>query len=99
MAELYLSGQDAVVVTKTDDVSDEDFAQMADALAHIAHEVSVSYVTLPLRDPAGWLWYFAAPDSPFRFDETLVEHLHHQVHEDGVRLDALALRPEDQARW
>jgi superfamily II DNA or RNA helicase len=99
VAELYLSGRDAVVVTNTDDVSDEVFAEMADALAHIAHEVSVSYVTLPLRDPTGWLWYFAAPDSPFRFDETLVEHLHHQVREDGVRLDVLTLRPEDQARW
>ena len=99
MVELYLSGPDAVTVTNTDDVSDEVFADMADALAHVARDVSSGYVTLPLRDPAGWLWYFADPASPFTFDDTLLAHLRHQVREDGVRLDVLTLRPEDQAQW
>ncbi|MGH7732218.1 MAG: SNF2-related protein, partial [Gemmatimonadales bacterium] len=99
MAELYLSGPDAVTVTKADDMPDEVFVEMADALAYVAREVSLRYVTLPLREPAGWLWYFADPHSPFTFDETLVEHLRHQVREDGVRLEVLNQRPEDQARW
>jgi len=99
VAELYLSGPDAVTVTKTDDVPAEIFAEMTDALAHVAREVSLRYVTLPLRDPAGWLWYFADPHSLFTFDATLLEHLRHQLREDGVRLDVLNQRPEDQARW
>ncbi len=84
---------------KNDEVPAEVFAQMADALAHVAREVSLRYVTLPLRDAAGWLWYFADAQSPFTFDDTLVEHLRHQVREDGVRVDVLNQRPEDQARW
>ena len=99
MTELYLSGPDTVTVTKTDDVPAEVFAEMADALAHVALEVSLRYVSLPLYDPAGWLWYFADPASPFAFDDTLVEHLRHRVQEDGVRLNVLAQRPEDQADW
>jgi superfamily II DNA or RNA helicase len=99
MAELYLSGPDSVTVTKTDDVPAEVFAEMADALAHVALEVTLRYVTLPLRGTPGWLWYFADPASPFVFDETLVEHLRHRVQEDGVRLDVLAQRPENQAQW
>ncbi|SON60150.1 hypothetical protein MSIMFI_01644 [Mycobacterium simulans] len=99
MAELYLSGPDAVIVPNSDDVSDEVFADMADALAHVARESSSGYITLPLRDPAGWLWYFADPRSPFTFDDTLLAHLRHQMREDGVRLDVLSLRPANQARW
>ena len=99
MAELYLSGPDAVTVTMTDDVAPEDFAEMADAVAHVALEVTARYVTLPLRDPAGWLWYFADPDVPFTFDERVVEHLRHQVVQDGVRLDVLRQEPADQAIW
>ena len=99
MAELYLSGPDSVTATKTDDVPAEMFAAMADALAHIALEVTPRYITLPLRDPSGWLWYFADPASPFIFDDTLVEHLRHRLQEDGVRLNVLAQRAEDQAHW
>jgi hypothetical protein len=99
MSELYLSGPDAVTVTKADDMPDSDFAEMADALTHVALEVSQRYVTLPLREPAGWLWYFADTKSPFTFDDVLIEHLRHQLQEDGVRLDILNQRPEDQVRW
>jgi hypothetical protein len=99
VAELYLSGPDSVTVTKTDDVPAEMFAAMADALAHVALEVTPRYITLPLRDPSGWLWYFADPATPFVFDDTLVEHLRHRVQEDGVRLNVLEQRPEDQAHW
>ena len=99
MAELYLSGPDSVTLTKTDAVPAEVFAGMADALAHVALEVTPRYITLPLRDPSGWLWYFADPASPVVFDDTLIEHLRHRVQEDGVRLNILAQRPEDQAHW
>ena len=99
MAELYLSGPDSVTVMKTDDMPAEVFAAMTDALVHVALEVTPRYITLPLRDPSGWLWYFADPAIPFVFDDTLVEHLSHQVQEDGVRLNVLAQRPEDQAHW
>lgn len=103
MAELYLSGPDSVTVTKSDDMPAEVFAEMADALAHVALAVSLRYVTLPLRDPYRWLWYFAEPASPYAFDHTLVEHLRHRVQEVGVRLDVLALpprsRPRGQSDW
>jgi superfamily II DNA or RNA helicase len=99
MAELYLSGADAVTVTMADEDPAEVFAEMKDALAHVALEVSHRYVTLPLHDPAGWLWYFAGPAPHFAFDETLVEYLRHRMGEDGARLSALSQRPEDQAQW
>lgn len=99
MAELYLSGADTVTVPKDDDVSTEVFDEMADALAHVALEVSERFVSLPLRDPAGWLWYFAEPTLPFTMAARLVEHLLHQVAEDGVRLDVLSQTPADQAIW
>lgn len=99
MAELYLSGPDAITVTLSDDVTPEAFAEMADAVAHVALEVSARYVTLSLRDPAGWLWYFADPELPFTFDERVLEHLRHQVAEDGVRLDVLSQAPGHQAVW
>jgi superfamily II DNA or RNA helicase len=99
VAELYLSGPDTVTVPAGDDIAPAVFAEMADALAHVALEVSARYVTLPLRDPAGWLWYFTDPQLPYRFDDRLVEFLRHQVQEDGVRLDVLARRPEEQAQW
>jgi superfamily II DNA or RNA helicase len=99
VAELYLSGADAVTVPKDDDVSTECFAEMADALAHVALEVSERFVSLPLRDPAGWLWYFADPALPFTMAGRLVEHLRHQVAEDGVRLDVLRQAPAQQAIW
>jgi hypothetical protein len=98
VAEVYISGPEAVTVPR-DDVPAETFAEMADALAHVALEVSLGYVTLPLRDVAGWLWYFTDPASPFIFDETLVAHLRHRVAEDGVRLDVLGRRPDEQAQW
>jgi hypothetical protein len=99
VAELVLFGGDTVTVSKTDHVSAEAFAEMADALAHVATEVSERYVSLPLRDPAGWLWYFADGSLPFRLDARLVEHLRHQVAEDGVRLHVLHQAPAVQAAW
>ena len=93
MAELYLSGPDAVTVTKDDNVSTEAFAEMTDALAHVALESTERYVTLPLRDPAAWLWYFADPAGPFSIEASLVERLRHQVVADGVRLDVLSQSP------
>ena len=36
---------------------------------------------------------------PFTFDERVVEHLRHQVVQDGVRLDVLRQEPADQAIW
>jgi len=99
VSELYLSGPDAVTVTKDDTVSAAAFAEMADALAHIALESTERYVTLPLRDPAGWLWYFADPAGPFSVEASLVERLRHQVVADGVRLDVLGQSPQQQAVW
>jgi hypothetical protein len=99
MAELYLSGPDAVTVTLGDDTDPVAFAEMADALSHVALEVAARYVTLPLRDPAGWLWYFTDPTLGFSFDPRVVEHLSHQVAQDGVRLDVLQMAPTQQAIW
>jgi SNF2-related domain len=99
VSELYLSGADTVTVPMDDDVSPETFAEMADALAHVAVEVSERFVSLPLRDPAGWLWYFADPAVPFTLGGRLVEHLRHQVAQDGVRLDVLRQTPAEQAVW
>ena len=99
MPELYLSGPDSVTVTKDDSVSAETFAEMADALSHISLESTQRYVTLPLRHPAGWLWYFADPSVPFSFEESLVRRLCHQVVADGVRLEVLGQSPQQQALW
>ena len=99
VAELFVSGAETMIVTKTDEVPDHIFSEMADALAHVALEVAGRYVTLPLRDPSAWLWYFADPHTPFRFDEGLAESLRHRLREDGVPLDVLAQQPEQQARW
>ncbi|MGY1786667.1 SNF2-related protein [Geodermatophilus sp. SYSU D00698] len=98
MAELYLSGPERVTVPRSD-VPAEVFAEMSDALAHVALEVTLTHVTLPLRDVAGWLWYFAGEDLPFTFDASLTAHLQHRLAESGVRLDVLSQTPQQQAGW
>jgi hypothetical protein len=99
LSEIYLSSRDTVTVVQTESVSDDEFAAMSDALSHVAREVSARFVSLPIRESAAWLWYFAAEDSPFKFDAALVEHLRHQLADEGVRVEALNLSPTDQARW
>ena len=99
MAELYLSGPEAVTVPAGTDVPTHVFAEMADALAHVALDVATSHVTLPLRDVSGWLWYFTDPDSPFTFDASLVAHLRQKLADLGVRAGVLAQTPAQQAIW
>ena len=99
MAELYLSGPDAVTVPTGTDVSAQVFAEMADALAHIALDVTASHVTLPLRDVSGWLWYFTDPAGPFTFDAALTAHLRQRLADVRVRADVLAQSPAQQAIW
>lgn len=99
MAELYLSGPDAVTVPAGDDVPRHLFAEMADALAHIALDVTSESITLPLRDVSGWLWYFTDPVSPFTFDASLTAHLTQKLADSGVRADVLAQTPAQQAIW
>ena len=100
MAELYLSGPDTVTVTRTDDVPAEVFAEMADALAHVALEVSHALrhlaaarpgrVALVLRrsgrvtSPSTTPWSSTSATACGR---------------TACASNVLAQRPEDQADW
>lgn len=99
MAEGFLSDAGTVTVAASAGEDLAAFSEVLDALAHVALASDDRALSLPVADPASWLWYFTAPAVPVVFDAPALEAVAYRLNVARQRVDGLALSPDQQAIW